>query len=531
MSLLSQQSQVNVDTAFFAPASGGGGGGGGPNLALSSLVMNGLTAGTGGVISWAYDFPFTTTGIPNGQVGLQQGVVQDSGGGNTNAVMTAVNDGSGGGLTADFAAGRVIVGVQGTGGSATARPTLFELNGLLNISPGASISSLTVSSINGAAPGGGGSVGPVLTNISTIQMNPSNATITLDNTGPGVLSILNNQTGAVNDIRLFTNQPANSFVTNFQPGGAANLIQTLAPGAAGSALNFGVSDAGGAVLAAADDVNGNPSTLTVASDNLKLLQPIADGSELRLVASDTDLYDIACVSSSVYRASLSLGRIGGRDQVYMDTAEVPNFYTSTITGSTGVIALNPSGTEQIRIGGVGAPGDISVNTTGGGSIILNGLVSTTTTVNVGGAPALVNIAGGANAIQLRSDNLATATIWATGAGGLALSTISNLNGGEPLVMNPQSTQIPAFVQSGYLQDVPNASTILFSIPYTTDSIAVHLTPTNRNTSGGANPNLSLNNSFGTTSRGVSSIGFQVDARDQGVGYNGSFFWMAMPTNQ
>jgi len=268
------------------------------------------------------------------------------------------------------------------------------------------------------------------------------------------------------------------------------------------------------------------SSLTLAGD------PSALGAELQMVASDTNLYEINTVSSSVKLAGLSMGLVGGRNQVYIDTAEAPNFYTSTITGSTGVIALNPSGTEQIRIGGTGAPGDISVNTTGGGSIILNGLVSTTTTVNVGGTPALVNIAGGTNAIQLRSDNTANATMWATGASGLRLSTITSINGGEPLVMNPQATQIPAFVQSGYCQDVPyGASTILFSVPYTTDSIAVHLTATNRNTSGGANPNISLGNSYGPNGRGVSSIGFQVDTRNNGVGYDGSFFWMAMPTNQ
>ena len=48
MSLLSQQSQVNADSAFFAPASGGGGGGGGggPNLTVSTLTVNNSISGT-----------------------------------------------------------------------------------------------------------------------------------------------------------------------------------------------------------------------------------------------------------------------------------------------------------------------------------------------------------------------------------------------------------------------------------------------------------------------------------------------------
>jgi hypothetical protein len=157
MSLLSQQSQVNVDTAFFAPASGGGGGGGGggPNLTLSSIVMNSLSAapfGTG-AISWAYDFPNNSAAMPAGQVGLQQGLVKDSAGNDTNAVVAAINA-SGSAQTADFAASRILVGTQGTGSLNAAVPTLFNVSGLLSIAPGASISSLTVSSINGAVPGG-----------------------------------------------------------------------------------------------------------------------------------------------------------------------------------------------------------------------------------------------------------------------------------------------------------------------------------------------------------------------------------------
>jgi hypothetical protein len=74
---------------------------------------------------------------------------------------------------------------------------------------------------------------------------------------------------------------------------------------------------------------------------------------------------------------MAIGLVGGRNQVYMDVAEAPQFFTSTIQGTTGVISLNPSGTEQIRIGGLGAPGDITINTVGGGLIKLNGPVQAT----------------------------------------------------------------------------------------------------------------------------------------------------------
>jgi hypothetical protein len=136
----------------------------------------------------------------------------------------------------------------------------------------------------------------------------------------------------------------------------------------------------------------------------------------------------------------------------------------------------------------------------------------------------LNLNGGANQINLISEIAANAVIWATGTG-LELSTIKQLNGGIPMTYAVQPFNTPVNFQTGYLQDCPNASTILFTVPFSNDNVCVMLTPTNRNTSGGANPNLSLNNTWGG-SNGVSSIGFQVDARNGGVGYNGSFFYIA-----
>ena len=100
--------------------------------------------------------------------------------------------------------------------------------------------------------------------------------------------------------------------------------------------------------------------------------------------------------------------------------------------------------------------------------------------------------------------------------------------GFPMVALQNSASFPNIIQNGYAEDFPYGSTILFTVPYSTDSVVVQLTPTNRNTSGGANPNCSLNNGYGPNGTGVSSIGFSVDTRNGGVGYNGSFFWTAMP---
>jgi hypothetical protein len=273
MSVLLNQTSVNGTKSFFAPASGGGGGGGGgTDLILSSIVMNGRSSGDGGAISWAYDFSFNSTGIPAGQVGLQQGSVADSAGNATNAVMVAQNV-SGSGFTADFAAGRVIVGPQGTGTGAIPCPTLSDNGGLLVISPGASISSLTVSSINGAAPGGGGAV-PADLAVSTLSVNDS--------------------------------VPTNS-------------------------------------------------------------------AQFRIRGADPNLYSFECRDSGGNPvASYTLGTSGGRNQFATDTAQMPLVFTSSLVGATGVISMNPAGTDSLRLGGLGPPGDITVAPSGGGSINLNG---------------------------------------------------------------------------------------------------------------------------------------------------------------
>jgi len=162
MSLLVNQSQVNADTSFIAPASGGGGGGGGPNLTLSSLTMNSAGAGINFPVG-ASTFGVSYTGIldenntPTNTLGFIN---------NTGAI----------GLGLDIATGGLyIVGDGGSFGSAPsahlnlAGPNLtvqapVSGGGTISLLSPTSISSLTVSSINGVAPGGGGGIQSTIAN-------------------------------------------------------------------------------------------------------------------------------------------------------------------------------------------------------------------------------------------------------------------------------------------------------------------------------------------------------------------------------
>jgi hypothetical protein len=85
---------------------------------------------------------------------------------------------------------------------------------------------------------------------------------------------------------------------------------------------------------------------------------------------------------------------------------------------------------------------------------------------------------------------------------------------------------PINFQTGYIDTITNLSTVLFASPFQNDSVCVILTPTNKGVTAGNNPNIMLHQFFGTNDNGVSSIGFQVDARDNGAGYSASFFYVA-----
>lgn len=368
MPLIPFLTNTSPSAGLYVPASqgggGGGGGGAGPNLTVSSITFNPNAAGSGIL-------------CPNGASTFQMTYAQilDEANSSQNTIAFLNNTPSPV-LGLDVAVGGLYI--LGDGGSYSSAPSahLNQTNGNLTIaapttgsvlmlSP-TSISSLTVSSINGAVPGGGGgSVGPNLT-VSTITFPSTLGALALaaDGTGASVLNIQNGATGVLNDMRFFTNESANAFVTNFQPGGVANLIQTNAPGN-GVCLNFGATDAGGGLLAVAIPTSGNPSTLTIASDNLSLIQPTA-GAPLNIIASDTKLYSIEIPSV----AGMSIGAVGGRNQVYMDVAEADDLMVSTITAVAGadITALKPLAVSSL-VGVSSLNGNLPVYTSGSGQDI------------------------------------------------------------------------------------------------------------------------------------------------------------------
>jgi len=322
-SLLPTVDSANATTSYFAPASGGGGGGGGgPNPVVSSILFNPNQEFISGNVSTI--------------VGGWSSIVQ------TQSVPDPANWGS-------LAIGALLI-AGSTTEPGTENAAVLTADIATNVyleSRNLYVSSIICSTINGAVPGGGGgAVGPILNNISTINMNPGSAAIDITSAGPSILSITNSNTPSQNDIRFFTNESANAFVNSFQPGGQANLIQVSAPGGGTyTTLNFGATDAGAGLLAVSVPSNGNPSTLTIATDNLVLTQPAAAGATLNITASDTKLYDISVPSV----ARMSIGLVGGRNQVYMDTAEADDLMVSSITAVAGanVQVLKPMAVSSI----------------------------------------------------------------------------------------------------------------------------------------------------------------------------------------
>jgi hypothetical protein len=417
---------------------------------------------------------------------------------------------------------------------------------------------------SGGGGGGGGTNNFSTINVSTINVQPSadiNWSESLNFQGANseylVListpSALDGTTSAT-ELRLSAPLSASTVVLgagvdgklymNFEnPGKSINMLGANLSGI--STIN-GVAPGGGG--------GGSPENLTTSSITVAGAAA-ALGADFQINAEDTNLYRLTTTSTGTQLASIDVGLSGGRNQVRVNgPLEADLIYGSTIIGTTGQISLNPDGADSIVLGGLGAPGNIRFAPTGGGVINCEATTNIPSIANIssltvssinGAAPgggggtvstfpglivssptaAVLTLNGGTNEIVARSDNIATATIWATGAGGLNLSTVTSLNGGLPFVSGSQPDDKP-ILQSGYVSAVPYTSTILFPVPYNSDKISVMLTATNTGVSSGANPNISLDASFGNN--GVSSIGFRADTRDNGSGYNGSFFWMSLP---
>jgi len=162
---------ANLATSLFAPAgSGGGGGGGGAELEISTILFGPGQFGLG-VLDVTNP---TTLAINNNTTAAVNDIVFTTNNTNfeTPANFIEINSPDATNLIQFIAQNNGNNGVVSQQGSLTlgAESTISVVASSISLFAPTSISSLTVSSINGAAPGGGGSVGPDLT-VSTLTVN------------------------------------------------------------------------------------------------------------------------------------------------------------------------------------------------------------------------------------------------------------------------------------------------------------------------------------------------------------------------
>ena len=285
MSLLPNQSQVNADTAFFAPASGGGGGGGGggPNPVVSTLTFpaavptpSGPTAG--GIIfsqqlllddlatNIAGDFAFTAAQpYPTGLAGATS---------TTSLTIFAPQNG----CTLTLGCGEdEVVYIDAAAGGGDPAMIIRGIGGI-------SVSSMTISSINGQVPGGGGA-GPNLT-ISTLTTN----------------------------VAGYIEAPA--------IGGSLRLEQDAS--VQGAHLNYISSGVNTSQL------QFSPSSIVANNTSFQVSNPIA-GQPLVIEANDTNLYNIGVPG----QASIEIGVVGGRKQMYASVGEIDDCMVSSIVAVAG----------------------------------------------------------------------------------------------------------------------------------------------------------------------------------------------------
>jgi hypothetical protein len=365
MPLLPLKTQVNATTALYAPAGSGGGGGGGagPNLVVSTLTAADGISSAGDVSVNGANLAFPT-GVVGSEatlsINLITGYVSPIAGEGNRCLSTEYTT-SGGTVYGPLGVGSLeVIGITSGGVVPGVRITSDAAGSLFCQAP-STIQCQAVSSINFSTPtltlngvpvGGGGSSGGIAVSSITTFPGQANPSTILMAPGAGGNFALTGWPGTGNpagDILLDTNVSANALATNFQPGGGANAALILSPGVTGTHLNLGATDAGGALLAAVN-YTGQASTLTVASDNVKFLQPIGAGGYLNLQADDANLYDLNVFDSNANLiASASLGTVGGRNQFYTDRGEVDDCMVSSLTAVAGanVQVLKPLAVSSI----------------------------------------------------------------------------------------------------------------------------------------------------------------------------------------
>jgi len=425
MSVLDNQSKLNASAALFAPASGGGGGGGGgPNLTVSSIVVN--PAGLGIVFpnnTSTFQMTYATildenntsqntvcfiNNTPSVDLGLDVavgGLYVCGDGGNFGSAPSGFLNVSNGDLTiAAPVAGDInllsptyisslnVSSINGAapgggGGSVPANPyfstistqvlNLEDFNnpgqfpGRLRANSGSvllekqdatlwdlTLSSITVSSINGATPGGGGGSYPPDPAFSSISFRDGNTNFNFQGAPPSGTGIVFTNGGmsapapiafnmgcnissivpswplsnSYSGDFIITQDPAN-LAGNLVMGSIAavgNVIASITPTGVPIDLpivannvnmsSLVVSSINGAPVGGSVPANLGVSTLTVSD------QPTAISSIFTLQATDGNLYEMSVLDSNATNlAGVAIGFVGGRNQVYIDSnAQIQN---------------------------------------------------------------------------------------------------------------------------------------------------------------------------------------------------------------
>lgn len=217
------QTNISPGVPFFAPA-GSGGGGGSANQSFSTISFPVSNQTTEGVVNYAGNLSFndSTTAVKN-TIGFHNGNNYPGMPADVTAIQLAAPVGNQA-VTVIGAADDGSSYISATNTGSTPAPLVLSGSGV-------SISSLTVSSINGAAPGGGGTVGTDLS-LSTISFPIGNQTTQGIIRYTRLLTLDNSQTGNASDYILFTTTPGDqartplsttTLLINSSSGGAASL--------------------------------------------------------------------------------------------------------------------------------------------------------------------------------------------------------------------------------------------------------------------------------------------------------------------
>lgn len=483
-------SHNNPTTPWWSPAgSGGGGSNVGPDLTVSTLTVAPGTPGiklmnaAGNVTAniTGYRAANSNTNDTTFSVAYPSGYLGPEG---LSGVLTVENIGGSGNYYGDLATGRLAVLGQ-NGGTTNPVPIIDAgTNSDLVIAANTSINLSTPTILQNGVPLAGGAV-PANATFSTITVadgNPNAPNILSD--GQIVLR------PAAGDAVLFTDASSQAYI-QLTPTDPPKMLLV------NSNSQVCVSIAGNS--SGAGLITAGPGGTGLSLDNISTMS-------VSTITGDVTVGGNLTVGSVIANPNLIVANPATA------VAQDIIFYTNntSIHGSAAnIISVNsPSGTYNIQMYSEEASPSAG-----------NGGIQSGTQLNLA-SPA--GIACWSNVSVANSPD-GTFTSAVVNASTITINSNVVLPFAPTLINNS-----PNYIQGGYVQDHPYGTPYLFPVPYANDKVQVMLTPTNRGTTGGANPNCSLGNDYGNDGNGVSSIGFGVDTRNGGVGYNGSFFWMAFP---